>query len=275
MKTVCRICPHHCALEEGRRGLCRAREARDGKVICANYGQVTSLALDPIEKKPLRRFHPGSTILSVGSFGCNLKCPFCQNCEIAQSDGAKLALERITPEELINTALSLKTRGNIGVAYTYNEPLVGYEFVLDCAKRAHERGLYNVVVTNGYICARPLQELLPHIDAMNIDLKGFTERFYHMLGGDLEAVKQTITLASKACHVEVTTLVIPSENDTEEEMRELSKWLAFISKDIPLHISRFFPRYQMLDKPATPVDMIYKLAKIAREHVSYVYIGNC
>ncbi len=275
MKTVCRICPHHCAIEEGRRGLCRAREARDGEVICANYGQVTSLALDPIEKKPLRRFHPGSTILSVGSYGCNLRCPFCQNCDIAQSDGSKLTLERITPEELIDTAVSLQSRGNIGVAYTYNEPLVGYEFVLDCAKLAHERGLVNVVVTNGYICAKPLQELLPYIDAMNIDLKGFTERFYHKLGGDLETVRQTIALAAKSCHVEVTTLVIPGENDSEEEMRELVKWLASVNKDIPLHISRFFPRYQMLDKPATPVDTIYKLAKIAHEHVSYVYTGNC
>lgn len=229
----------------------------------------------PSKKKPLRRFHPGSTILSVGSYGCNLRCSFCQNCDIAQSDGSKLTLGRITPKELIDTAVSLQPRGNIGVAYTYNEPLVGYEFVLDCAKLAHERGLYNVVVTNGYICEQPLMELLSYIDAMNIDLKGFTERFYLTLGGDLETVKQTITLAAKACHVEVTTLVIPGENDSEEEMRELSKWLASVNKDIPLHISRFFPRYQMLDKPATPVDTIYKLAKIAHEHVSYVYTGNC
>jgi pyruvate formate lyase activating enzyme len=275
MKAVCPVCPHHCALEEGMRGLCRARVARGGEVVCANYGILSALALDPIEKKPLARFHPGSRILSMGSFGCNFKCGFCQNHDIAQSDGMDLPLRKDTPEQLVQSALALRQQGNIGLAYTYNEPLVGYEFVRDCAKLAHERGLLNVVVTNGYICEEPLIKLLPYIDAMNIDLKAFSERFYHSIGGDLETVRNSIALSAQHCHVEVTTLVIPGENDAEEEMHALAAWLAFVNPEIPLHISRFFPRHKMRDKSPTPVQTVYRLAQIAREHVSYVYTGNC
>jgi pyruvate formate lyase activating enzyme len=248
---------------------------KGGKIISENYGKLTGFALDPIEKKPLYHFCPGSKILSVGSYGCNLNCSFCQNCDISMVGGEDLETEIISCEDLTEKALELQLRGNIGIAYTYNEPLIGYEFVRDCAKIAKEKGLKNVVVTNGYICEKPLKELIPLIDAFNIDLKCFTEEFYHKLRGDLATVKQTIELASEECHVEVTTLIIPGENDSEEEMEELSGWLASINPNIPLHISRFFPRWQMQDKNATPVNQVYRLAEVARHNLKYVHEGNC
>ena len=173
MKTTCAICFHHCALDDGQLGLCHARRNRDGEIICENYGMLTAIALDPIEKKPLARFYPGSMILSVGSYGCNLRCPFCQNSDISMDNGEHVRTERVSPEALVEKALELTGEGNIGIAFTYNEPLVGYEYVRDCAALAHKKNLKNVVVTNGTICEQPLRELLPNIDAMNIDLKGF------------------------------------------------------------------------------------------------------
>jgi pyruvate formate lyase activating enzyme len=274
MKTVCGICPHRCALEEGQTGFCRARVCREGSVVCGNYGRVTSLALDPIEKKPLNRFYPGSLILSVGSYGCNLRCPFCQNCDISMAD-ATIETVFLSPEDLVRRALAFKDKGNIGIAYTYNEPLIGYEYVMDCARLAHENGLLNVAVTNGYLSEKPLRNLLPHLDAMNIDLKGFTERFYKKLCGGLETVKRTVELASKDCHVEVTTLLVPGENDSKEEMEALSSWLSSLNPELPLHVSRFFPRYKMRDRDATPVKTVYELADVARRHLKYVYTGNC
>ena len=275
MKVTCGICHHHCKLEEGQLGLCRARKNSDGKIICENYGKLTSLALDPIEKKPLQRFYPGSKILSVGSYGCNLRCPFCQNSEISMIDGEHIQTAEVSPEALVEKALELMPKGNIGIAYTYNEPLVGYEYVRDCAKLAKENNLKNVVVTNGCICEQSLKELLPYVDAMNIDLKGFTEGFYKMVGGDLETVKRTISLAAESCHVEVTTLIIPAENDSEEEMDALSKWLASVNPKIPLHVSRFFPCWKMTDRSPTPVETVYRLAEVARKNLQYVYVGNC
>jgi pyruvate formate lyase activating enzyme len=246
-----------------------------GEVISENYGKITGFALDPIEKKPLYHFYPGSKILSVGSYGCNLNCPFCQNCDISMVGAGEIETAEISNEELVDRALDLKDRGNIGIAYTYNEPLIGYEFVRDVATLARSKGLKNVVVTNGYINEEPLKRLLPVIDAFNIDLKGFTEEYYHKLRGDLETVKRSIKLASEQCHVEVTTLIVPGENDTEEEMRELSSWLASINPNIALHISRFFPRWQMQDKDATPVGQIFRLSKIAKNKLTYVHEGNC
>lgn len=275
MRVECEICPHHCKLEEDHIGLCKARRNKNGSIISDNYGRLTALALDPIEKKPLRHFYPGSSILSVGSYGCNLSCPFCQNCDISMVGSDGIETQQVTVEELIGKAMGLRMMGNIGIAYTYNEPLIGFEFVRDCAFQAREQGLKNVVVTNGYICEKPLMELLPKIDAFNIDLKGFTEEFYHKLRGDLTTVKNTIRLASPKCHVEVTTLIIPGENDSEEEMEELSAWLADLNPEIPLHISRFFPRYLMQDAKATPVSKVYRLAEIARRRLKYVYEGNC
>lgn len=274
MSVTCELCFHHCRLAEGQTGTCRARANRDGTIVPLNYGRLTALALDPIEKKPLRRFHPGSLILSVGSFGCNLHCPFCQNAEIAAA-GAEACTRDCTPERLVQEALRLRDRGNIGVAYTYNEPLVGYEYVRDCAEQVRRAGLCNVLVTNGTIAENPWRELLPLLDAVNIDLKGFTETWYQRLGGDLETVKRSIELAARGCHVEVTTLVVPGENDSEEEMRALSAWLASVDPEILLHIARFFPRHRMQDRPPTPVRTVYRLAEVARERLSYVYTGNC
>jgi pyruvate formate lyase activating enzyme len=190
------------------------------------------------------------------------------------ADGEKIPTDIIEPEELVKHAYKLKSRGNIGIAYTYNEPFISFEYVRDCALLAREKGLKNVAVTNGYICKEPLLELLPLIDAMNIDLKAFSDSFYKKMCGDLETVKTTIQLAAGQCHVEVTNLVIPGENDTDEEMEQLSMWLASINPKIPLHITRFFPRWKMVDRGATPLKTIYGLAGIARKHLKYVYEGN-
>ncbi len=272
---ICELCFHHCDLSEGQTGFCRARACRDGKIVSLNYGKITSIALDPIEKKPLRRFHPGSRILSVGSFGCNLRCPFCQNHEISMSGDGELEMAEVSPEALADKALELRPYGNIGVAYTYNEPLVGYEYVRDCAALVHERGMVNVLVTNGTIEEATWRELLPLINAANIDLKGFTPEWYRRLGGDLETVKRSISLAAERCHVEVTTLLIPGENDSEEEIRSLTHWLASVDRNIPLHLSRFFPRYRTTDKPPTSVERVYRLTDVARGCLSFVYTGNC
>lgn len=274
MSLSCDLCPHHCQLKEGQTGLCRARMNSGGKIICANYGKITALALDPIEKKPLARFYPGSYILSVGSYGCNLSCPFCQNYQISMADTAIPTID-ITPQELIAKAVELKSQGNIGIAFTYNEPLVGYEFVRDCALLARSQALKTVLVTNAMLCRRPFEDLLPLIDALNIDLKSFNGIFYQKIAGDLATVKQNIKLAAQVCHLEVTTLIIPGENDSEEEMHKLADWLASVDPRIPLHISRFFPHYKMADKKPTPVETVYRLSQIAGQYLQYVYAGNC
>ncbi len=283
----CDVCFRHCEIPEGGRGFCGARTCEGGRVRSANYGRITALQLDPIEKKPLRHFCPGSMILSVGSYGCNLRCPFCQNHRISWSAEA-LALgdrtARTEPEELVSLALRLKKQGNIGIAYTYNEPLVGWEFVRDTAALARGAGLKNVLVTNGTAELPVLERLLPFIDAMNVDLKGFTEgRYSGALGGDLGAVKRFIARAAQRCHVEVTCLIVPGENDSEEEMREMTAWIAsladeegrVIGREIPLHVSRFFPAFRMTDRPPTEVGLVYRLADIARESLKYVHTGNC
>ena len=275
MKQTCDLCFHHCALDEGQTGFCRARANRGGQLVPLNYGKVVSLALDPIEKKPLRRFHSGSMILSAGSFGCNLRCPFCQNHEISMAGDGELRAEDVSPDALAALAEELEPRGNIGVAYTYNEPLIGYEYVRDCAAAVRERGMVNVLVSNGTVEEAPWRGLLPYIDAANIDLKGFNEAWYKRLGGDLETVKRNIAIAAEHSHVEVTTLLVTGENDTEDEIRALSRWLASVSPDIPLHLSRFFPRYRMTDRPPTPVETVYRLADAARESLRWVYEGNC
>lgn len=268
---------HHCALEPGQVGMCRARKNEGGKIICGNYGCITSLALDPIEKKPLHNFHPGSRILSVGSYGCNLRCPFCQNHEISMTDGRNFDAEHISPRQLADMALMWKEQkktGNIGIAYTYNEPLVGWEFVRDTAKLVREYGMLNVLVTNGTASQKVLEELLPWIDAMNIDLKGFREEYYRKLGGDLETVKTFIIRAVERCHVELTTLIVPYENDSLKDMENQAKWISGLSPAIPLHITRFFPRYRMKDREATDVEQIYRLAKTAGNYLENVYVGN-
>lgn len=274
MKVECELCPHHCKLDTNETGLCGARKNIEESITPINYGKITSIALDTIEKKPLKRFYPGSLILSVGSFGCNLKCPFCQNHEISMADN-KCQSSYSNPENLVNTALKLIPDGNIGIAYTYNEPLIGYEFVRDCSIIARQKGLKNVVVTNGCFCEEPMKELFPYIDALNVDLKGITEGFYKNIRGDLATVKNFIRLAAENCHVEVTTLVIPGENDSEDELKQISEFIASVREDIPLHISRFFPRYNMTDRDATSIKSVYELTQIAKKSLRYVHMGNC
>lgn len=285
--AICGVCFRHCEIAEGRTGFCGARTCADGEVRPAAWGRLSGLALDPVEKKPLRRFHPGSVILSAGSYGCNLRCPFCQNHEISWSAeafrGARSA-GRVTPEQLAETAVRLKARGNIGLAFTYNEPLVSWEFVRDTARLIHQAGMLNVLVTNGTAELPVLDALSPWIDAMNIDLKGFSRQYYSgTLGGSLDSVLAFITRAVQRCHVELTTLIVPGENDSEDEMRALSAWVAnlkdrqgkTIGPDIPLHVSRFFPCFHMTDRPATDVRLIRRLAGIAEEKLRFVYTGNC
>ena len=314
--AVCDVCFRHCDISVGGTGFCGARtcvaagpdggerivaanggqSTPDGgeRIAPANYGRVTSLALDPIEKKPLRRFCPGSIILSVGSYGCNLRCPFCQNSEISWSEEAMGFAEKakyVSPEDLAETAAYYRADGNIGVAFTYNEPLVGYEYVRDAAKLVHEKGMKNVLVTNGTADLKVLREIAPYIDAMNIDLKGFTDHYYSkVLGGDRKMVMDFISEAVKVCHVELTTLIVPGENDSEEEMEELSSWIAGLEPetaglgpasaeiltgaDIPLHVTRFFPAFHMTDRNATDVGLVLKLADVAAKKLKYVYPGN-
>jgi pyruvate formate lyase activating enzyme len=276
MNATCDICPHHCVLEEGATGRCRGRRNVNGVVTCANYGRLTAIALDPIEKKPLSRFHPGSWVLSVGSYGCNLRCPFCQNHDISMATGYERELQvyEVTPERLVTEAIKLADRGCIGLAFTYNEPLISYEYVRDCARLAHEHGLLNVVITNGMVCEGPLRTLLPDIDAFNIDLKGFTQRFYDRCGGDLETVKRSIEVASEQAHVEVTTLVVPGMNDSEDEIDTLASWLATVDPKTPYHLTRFFPRFEMLDVSPTPLQTMHELAAVARRHLDDVLLGN-
>ena len=273
-EIVCGGCFRRCRLDEGRVGVCHARKNENGKNICLNYGKITAAALDPIEKKPLARFYPGSRILSIGSFGCNLRCPFCQNDAISCADENSVPWQRQEPEELAIQAESLRGKGNIGLAFTYNEPMIGWEFVRDTAREVRKRGMKNVVVTNGSVSLPVLEEVLPEIDAFNIDLKGFTEAWYRRLGGDLGTVQAFIREAAKRSHVELTTLVVPGENDSPAEMRELSAWVQSVDRAIPLHITRFFPRHFMTDRAPTDIARLYELADIAKERLDFVRIGN-
>ena len=252
--AVCPVCPHHCRLPEGKVGRCRARGCRDGRVVPLNYGKVTSIALDPIEKKPLSFFFPGSKILSVGSY------------DIPE-------VYTVTPEEILSIALDEIPSGNIGVAYTYNEALVGYEFVRDTAMLVHEHDMKNVLVTNGTCKLPVLEEILPYIDAMNIDLKGFRQEIYEKLGGDLETVKTFIKRSAEDSHVEITSLIVPGLNDSPEDMEDEAKWIASIDPAIPLHITRYFPRYRY-NEAATEITLMRELKLIAERHLKRVLLGN-
>ena len=281
--AVCPVCPHRCRIAEGKTGRCRARGTRDGSVVPLNYGLVTSLALDPIEKKPLARFYPGSRILSVGSYGCSLNCPFCQNWEISMSDGQEFRHGRraednyVSPEVLADMAEHLRLQRNIGVAFTYNEPLISYEYVMDTARLLREKDLKVVLVTNGCVNDEIADAVLPLTDALNIDLKSFQDDVYrNILGGNLAAVKNFIAKAAEQCHVELTSLIVPGMNDSEEEIRAMTQWIASLphGEEIPLHITRFFPRYRMQDRNPTEKAVILKLVEIARQQLKYVFPGH-
>lgn len=268
--VLCFLCPHHCHILPGKTGICRVSKNIDGKLYSLNYGMVTSIAMDPIEKKPLYHFYPGSQILSVGSFGCNFRCKFCQNWQIAQL--TEVPAQELSPEQLVD--LAQRQEGNIGLAYTYNEPSIWYEYVFECCKLARDRGLKNVLVTNGFIEKEPLKELLPYVDAMNIDVKGYTENFYKDLnGGCLSPVKATVEIAQRFCHVEITTLLIPGMNDKDEEIEALTRWISSINRAIPLHFTRYFPNYK-LHLPPTPLETMKKARSLARQYLDYVYTGN-
>jgi pyruvate formate lyase activating enzyme len=271
-RVRCLLCPHHCKISPGRTGICRVRQNAGGVLCTLNYGQVTSWAVDPIEKKPLYHFYPGSQIFSVGTFGCNFHCGFCQNWQIAHKTPPT---EKISPEELVRIAVDAgKRAGSIGIAYTYSEPNVWFEYVYDTAKLAHEHGLKNVLVTNGFIEEEPLQELLPFIDAMNIDVKAFSERFYkEVCHGHLAPVLRTVEIAHQQCHVEITNLLVPTENDREEEIESLVDWIASIDRAIPLHFSRYFPQYKFT-LPPTPLETLKKAREVALRRLQFVYIGN-
>jgi len=265
----CHLCPHHCIVKEGDAGLCKVRKNEGGVLYSLAYGKISSLANDPIEKKPLYHFHPGTKILSVGSWGCNFTCPWCQNWEIVTQ---KPPLQKVTPDRLIDIAID---REMDGIAYTYNEPIVSFEFVLDTSRMSNADGIYNVMVTNGYIEEAPLKLLLQTIQAMNIDLKGFSSSFYKKrCSGELKVVKKNIeTIYNEGLHLELTTLVIPGENDTEKEMEEETKWIASLSPEIPLHLSAYHPAHRF-QKPPTSDEKMMALYKIAKKNLDYVYIGN-
>lgn len=268
--VICRLCPKECIIGEGKAGFCRARHNLGGTLYAQNYAACTSYALDPIEKKPLYHFYPGSYIYSIGTWGCNFACQFCQNWQIAQADPDTVNL---TPEHAVKMAAQAGRR-NIGLAYTYSEPSVWYEYVLDTAQEARRHGLKNVLVTNGSINSDPLARLLPFIDALNIDVKAFNEKFYReVCSGNLEHVKQTVEQAAKAAHVEITCLVVPGLNDSPDELEAMAEWLAGINKNIPLHFSRYFPNYK-LNIPATPLSTLESAYRAARRHLNYVYVGN-
>lgn len=275
----CDVCPRGCLLAPGAAGACRARANARGAVYPAGYGRLTSIALDPVEKKPLARWKPGCKVLSVGGYGCNLRCPWCQNASISQAGQQDVPWREYSPHELADLAVHTHARDEraVGVAYTYNEPMVCWEYVRDTGQLVHEAGIYNVLVSAGCVNRRVVEKVAPLIDAANIDLKSFRPNTYRMLGGDLDTVRGTIELlaATPTCHVEVTTLVVPGVNDTVGEMDELAAWLADVDQGIVLHVTRFFPAWRKRDVGPTPVAQVYALADVARSHLSYVYTGNC
>ena len=266
---ICNNCPHKCDIKEGFNGFCKTRAIKDGKLVNLNYGQVTSLAIDPIEKKPLKHFMPGSYILSAGFWGCSMRCPWCQNDSISRGETNSIF---ISPEELVKKALMI--RDNIGIAYTYNEPLISIDYVKETAELAQKHDLKNVLVTNGMVEEEAFAEVIPFIDALNVDLKTINPDKYKSIGGNLDAVLKTIETANKTAHVEVTTLIVPDFNEDEKEMKELAKAIASISKDIVLHVTRFFPAGKMKNARPTAVQSVYYMADIARHSLKYVYEGN-
>jgi len=269
-KVHCRLCPHECVIAEGMKGNCGVRENKDGLLYSLVYGKTTGIALDPIEKKPLYHYHPGEYILSLGTKGCNFHCDFCQNWHISQVLDAPT--ENITSEEAVKKAKAL---GSFGIAYTYNEPFIWYEFVLDTAKLARINDLENVLVTNGFVNMAPLEEMLPFIDAMNIDLKSINEDFYKKVcKGALKPVLEVIKRSARSCHVELTTLLVPTLNDSDEEIKRLVDWVYDnLGSEIPLHFSRYFPCYKMT-LPPTPIETLEKASIIAKEKLKHVYLGN-
>ena len=274
-RVECTLCPHHCRIAEGKTGICRSRRNQGGVLVSEVYGKPCSLAIDPIEKKPLYHFHPGTTCLSLACTGCNFRCLNCQNYDISQAAPTDVNHYELSPEDVV--ALCLKHHCP-GIAYTYTEPLTYLEYIIDCARLAHEAGLWNILVTAGYVCQEPLADLLPYLDAANVDLKSFSDDIYMKVsGGHLQPVLDTILAMKQASvWVEITNLVIPTVNDNLDMIRQMCRWLADNGlAEAPLHFSRFFPRYKMLDTPPTPIATLKAAKRIAEdEGIKYVYLGN-
>ncbi len=264
----CSLCPHRCRLKPGGRGICGVRTNHQGEMELPYAGCVSAIAMDPVEKKPLFHFYPGSQVFSVGFYGCSFSCPFCQNFSISQH----YSTDRIiSPEDLVKFAME-REAGMI--AYTYNEPTVHIEYIIECSKQAKEKSMKNVIVTNGHLNKEPAEMLFGYMDAANIDLKSINPEFYRKeIKGNLEPVKETISIASGLSHVEVTTLVIPGKNDSDEEIEQIAVFLSGIDENIPLHLSAYYPTYKY-SIPSTPSSRIFDLVKIARTHLKYVYPGN-
>lgn len=275
-KIHCSLCPHNCTILDGNIGICNVRRAMKDdngilKLYTLNYGEITSISMDAIEKKPLYKFCPSSKILSIGSFGCNFKCSFCQNYSISQY---RAESKYVPPESMIQ--MSMTTKDNVGLAFTYNEPSIWYEYVLDVARGIKELNPQHktVLVTNGYINEEPLKNLLVYIDALNIDLKGGDEYYKKLCFGRVEHIKNTIKIAYEmGCHIEVTTLLVPGENTDEETIKDIGEFLSSIDKNIPIHISRYFPMYK-LKKETTPLEEIRNSYKLLKRYLNNVYLGN-
>jgi pyruvate formate lyase activating enzyme len=272
-KLQCLLCPHFCRIAQERAGLCGARRNRGGKIELATYGSVSGYSLDPVEKKPFYHWFPGLKILSIGSFGCNMRCDFCQNYHISQAVPERLG-RKMTPSAIVSDAIEMEM--NTGIAFTYNEPVIWFEYMRDIALETKNRGMYTAMISNGYVCKDPLIEITGFIDAFNIDLKAFNDNFYKKLtGSSLEPVKDTLKyIAKSGRHLEITTLIIPGQNDSANEMAYETEWIAGeLGKDVPLHLSRYFPMHKRTDSMTTDQTMI-RLYETASKKLEYVYLGN-
>jgi len=273
-KVRCLACSHKCLISKDKTGICGVRKNIDGKLFLLVYGKVASMNVDSIEKKPLYHFLPRTTSFSIGTVGCNFKCDFCQNSDISQVSKQGIIFgKEIKPEEIVEKAIKNKCKS---ISYTYNEPAIFIEFIKDTAILAKKRGLKNVLVTNGFFSKESFDYISNYIDAMNIDLKSFSEDFYRRYcGGRLKPVLETIKRAhEKGIHIELTTLVIPGLNDSDKEFEKIARFIASISDTIPWHISRFFPMYRMLNKPITPIESLNRAYKIGKKYLKYVHLGN-
>ena len=274
-RTECQLCPHHCRIAEGKTGLCRSRRNERGVLVSEVYAKPCSLAIDPVEKKPLYHFHPGTMCLSLACTGCNFRCLNCQNHEISQVSPADVDHYELSPSEVVSLC---RKHHCPGIAYTYTEPLTYLEYIIDTARLAHEAGLWNILVTAGYVCQEPLADLLPYLDAANVDLKSFSDEIYQRVsGGRLQPVLDTILAMKRAgVWVEITNLIIPGVNDDLAMIRRMCRWLVANGlAEAPLHFSRFFPRFNMQDLPPTPLQTLKAARQVAEEEgVQHVYLGN-
>jgi len=275
-RVQCDLCPRFCKLRPGQRGLCFIRGNQDGKIVLTSYGRSSGFCVDPIEKKPLNHFLPGTSVFSFGTAGCNLACKFCQNWDISKSREIDTLADYATPEKIAQTASELNCRS---IAFTYNDPVIFHEYAIDCAKACHEKSIKTVAVSAGYVCAEPRAEFYQHMDAANIDLKAFTDDFYlHQTGSHLQPVLDTLMYLKHETDVwfELTTLLIPGKNDSSEELEKMTRWVVKnLGPDVPMHFTAFHPDYKMLDIPATPAQTLNRARQIAVDNgVRYAYTGN-